>query len=204
MLVGEWGYPTLKPTDTSISDQLDYMDYYMHTAHLFDSLGVGTIKAWFSGNRVMQDFLPGGPSTWAIFSDSTGIGTVERKYITDIIARPYPQAIAGDIQTFDYDFSTRILKVSLLTASNKGASKFFIGANRHYPDGFTVRIGEELLLVHNPIKNAGLEMLKNTGEWEMSNFIWDEIRQQLVILKWPNDKQELTLSIEPGITRKSL
>ncbi|MFC5624806.1 cellulase family glycosylhydrolase [Algoriphagus winogradskyi] len=204
MLVGEWGYPTLKTTDTSISDQLDYMDYYMHTVHLFDSLGVGTIKAWFSGNRVMQDFLPGGPSTWAIFSDSTGVGTVERKYITDIIARPYPQAIAGDIHTFNYDFSTRILKVSLATASNKGASKIFVGANRHYPDGFTIRIGGELLLIHNPIKNAGLEMLKNTGGWEMGNFIWDEKSQQLVILKWPSDKQELTLSIEPGITRKSL
>ncbi|WP_339753359.1 cellulase family glycosylhydrolase [Algoriphagus aquimarinus] len=204
MLVGEWGYPTLKTTDTSISDQLDYMDYYIHTAHLFDSLGVGTIKAWFSGNRVMQNFLPGGPSTWAIFSDSTGIGTVERKYITDIIARPYPQAIAGNIHTFNYDFSTRILKVSLLTDSNKGTSKFFIGANRHYPDGFTVHIGDELLLIYNPIKKAGLELLKNTGEWEMDNFIWDEIRQQLVILKWPNDQQELTLSIEPGITGKSM
>lgn len=201
MLVGEWGFPTFLTTDFSAEDQRRYMDFYIHTVNIFDSLGVGTIKAWFSGNRKMQDFLSGGPSTWAIFSDSVGIGTVERKYITDIIARPYPQAIAGDIQTFKFDFATRVLKVALTSDNNKGISQIFIGANRHYPDGFTVRVGNDLVLVHNPLKNAGLEVVKNTDNVQVSDFIWDETRQQLIIQQWPENQANLILKIEPGITR---
>ena len=201
MLVGEWGFPTFLTTDTSDEAQREYMDFYIHTVNLFDSLGVGTIKAWFSGNRVMQDFLPAGPSTWAIFSDSVGVGTVERKYITDIIARPYPQEIAGEIHSFHFDFATRILDVNLSTDNSKGSSQFFIGANRHYPDGVTVRLGNKLVLTHNPIKQVGLEVVKNTGNWDVRNFTWDEIRQQLIISQWPEDQVDLSLRIEPGIRK---
>lgn len=199
MLVGEWGYPTLMTTDTSAADQRDYMDYYIHTVNVFDSLGVGTIKAWFSGNRVMQNFLPGGPSTWAIFSDSVGVGTVERKYITDIIARPFPQAIAGDIRSFGFDFATRTLEVSITSDNSKGASRIFIGANRHYPDGFSIKMDNEFILVHNPIYNRGIEVAKNDKGWDVTNFIWDEVKQQLVVLEWPKDQTEFELIIQPGV-----
>ena len=201
MLVGEWGFPTFVTTDYSVEEQLNYMKFYMHTVGIFDSLGVGTIKAWFSGNRVMQDFLPGGPSTWAIFRDSVGLGTVERKYITDIIARPYPQTVAGDIQSFKFDFATRVLKVKLFSDNSKGSSSIFIGANRHYPDGFTIKIGDAFVLAHNPLAKVGLEIRKNTNGYSANDFIWDEVRQRLVILTWPEDHGNLTLEILPGIVR---
>ncbi|MFY0606439.1 MAG: hypothetical protein JXR10_06985 [Cyclobacteriaceae bacterium] len=175
------------------------MDFYIHTANIFDSLGVGTIKAWFSGNRAMQDFLPGGPSTWAIFSDSVGIGNVERKYITDIIARPYPQTIAGDIEQFKYDFATRVLSINIVSNNSLGSSQIFIGANRHYPDGFTIYCGEEMILTQNPLNNKGLEAVQNSS---ISDFIWDETKQQLVILKWPHDRAQFLLKVVPGIRRK--
>ena len=90
ILIGEWGFPTYESADTSVEEQLEYIAMYIKTAEVFDAMGVGSIKAWFLGNRTMQDFLPGGRSTWAIFSDEVAAGTVERKYITDVIARPYP------------------------------------------------------------------------------------------------------------------
>ncbi|GGZ25327.1 hypothetical protein GCM10007049_17290 [Echinicola pacifica] len=201
IMVGEWGFPTFQTTDSSAAEQRDFMDFYIHTVHLFDSLGVGSIKAWFSGNRKMQNFLPGGPSTWAIFSDPNGIGTVERKYITDIIARPFPQAIAGDLQSFKFDFATRTLTVNLHSDNKKGVSRLFVGANRHYPDGFSVHIGEEIILVYNPIHNAGLEVQKNESSSDASDYIWDEVRQQLLILQWPKDNTDLQLRIEPGVSR---
>lgn len=199
MLIGEWGFPTFLTTDYSTTDQLKYIDFYQYTASLFDSLGVGSIKAWFSGNRKMQNFLPGGPSTWAIFSDSVAVGTVERKYITDIIARPYPQTIAGDIHSFKYDFATRKLRIKLISDNKKGSSTVFIGANRHYPDGFTVRIGKNLILAHNPLKNTGLEIYMNNGNTDISNFIWNEVRQQLIILEWPQDETEIEVQVMPGL-----
>lgn len=201
VFIGEWGFPTYATTDSTlvgVHGQLNYMDFYIRTAELFDSLGYNTIKAWFSGNPMMQNFLPGGRSTWAIFNDKRPVGTVERKYITDIIARPYPQAVAGNLKSFKYNFATRSLDVFIETDNGKGSSQLFIGANRHYPDGFTVVLNDRKVLGYNPLKNVGLEVYKSEKGIEPSHFIWDTHKQQLHILKWPVDNSELHLRIIPG------
>lgn len=202
VFIGEWGVPTYATTDSLIQGelgQLNYMDLYIRTAQLFDSLGFNTIKAWFSGNPKMQNFLPHGRSTWAIFSDKNAVGNVERKYITDVIARPFPQTIAGDLNSFKYDFATRSLDVFVTSDNSKGASQVFIGANRHYPDGFTIIIDSSLVLHYDPIKNAGLEVSKQDGIGSSTDFTWDEQKQQLHILKWPKDKVDVHLRVIPGI-----
>ena len=202
ILIGEWGFPTFAKTDTLINGklgQLKYRELYIKTAEIFDKMGVGSIKAWFLGNRSMQNFLPGGPSTWAIFNDKKDAGTVERKYITDVIARPFPQTIAGDIQSFMFHFATRTLDVKIKPENSKGASKIFIGANRHYPDGFSVLINKDLVLFYNPLKNVGLETYKCPKNVDPSNYIWDSKSQKLIILKWPDTKENLNIKIVPGL-----
>jgi hypothetical protein len=202
IFIGEWGFPTFDITDSTMTGklgQLNYMDFYIRTAELFDSLGFNTIKAWFSGNPHKQNFMAGGPSTWAIFNNKHAVGTVERKYITDIIARPYPQAIAGDILSFKYDFATRSLDIHIKPDNSKGASTIFIGANRHYPDGFSVVINDSFVLCHNPLKTVGLEVIKSTETSNPADFIWDENKQQLIIQKWPEDRADLHIRIIPGI-----
>lgn len=205
IFIGEWGFPTYAKTDTLISGkvgQLKYTELYMKTAEVFDQMGVGSIKAWFSGNPSMQNFMPEGPSTWAIFSDKNAIGTVERKYITDIIARPYPQTIAGDILKFKFDFASRSLIVNLKTDNKKGTSTIFIGANRHYPDGFSIICEDETILALDPIKKDGLQFVKNGKNLQLTNFVWDEMRQQLTIKKWPVDQKNIVVKIKPGIFKK--
>ncbi|WP_300022371.1 cellulase family glycosylhydrolase [uncultured Maribacter sp.] len=202
ILIGEWGFPTFAITDTLVSGklgQLEYRELYIKTAEVFDRMGVGSIKAWFLGNRSMQNFLPGGPSTWAIFSDKKAAGTVERKYITDIIARPYPQTIAGDIKSFLFNHATRTLDVTIKPDSKKGSSEIFIGANRHYPDGFSILIDDDFVMYHDPIKNKGLEVYKCPKSMQPKNFIWNSFTQKLTILKWPDNKTELQIQIVPGI-----
>lgn len=202
IVIGEWGFPTFASTDTLIEGklgQLKYRELYIRTSEVFDRMGVGSIKAWFLGNRSMQNFLPGGPSTWAIFSDSTDAGTVERKYITDVIARPFPQAIAGDIQSFLFNHATRTLEVKVKTDNSKGASRLFIGANRHYPDGFSILINSDIVMFYNPLKNVGLETYKSPDYFNPSDFIWDAHTQKLLILKWPKDREILNIKIVPGL-----
>lgn len=200
--IGEWGFPTFAATDTLIDGelgQLRYRELYIRTAEVFDRMGVGSIKAWFLGNRSMQNFLPGGPSTWAIFSDEKAAGTVERKYITDIIARPFPQTIAGDIENFMFHFATRTLDLNIRPDNSKGASTIFVGANRHYPDGFSMLIDNDFVLYHDPLKNIGLEVYKIPANVAPTDFIWDEKTQKLTILKWPKDRNPLHIQIVPGI-----
>ena len=202
ILIGEWGFPTFATTDTIIEGnlgQLKYRELYIRTAEVFDKMGVGSIKAWFLGNRTMQHFLSGGPSTWSIFSDSTDAGTVERKYITDVISRPFPQTIAGDIQSFLFNHATRSLDVKIKPDNSKGASKIFIGANRHYPDGFSVLIGEESVLCYNPLKNVGLEVYKLSTGMDPTDFIWDSNTQKLIVLKWPKTEGIVNIKVVPGL-----
>ncbi|MGB5418370.1 cellulase family glycosylhydrolase [Algibacter sp.] len=202
ILIGEWGFPTFAKTDTIISGklgQLEYRELYIKTAEVFDRMGVGSIKAWFLGNRTMQNFLSGGPSTWSIFSDKTDAGTVERKYITDVISRPFPQTIAGDIQSFMFNFATRTLNLNIISDNSKGASTLFIGANRHYPDGFSILIGDNIVMYHNPLKKVRLETYKAPKDFNSSDFIWDAYTQKLTILKWPKDKSNLNIKIVPGL-----
>ena len=204
VFIGEWGFPTFDTTDSTMTGrlgQLNYMDFYIRTAELIDSMGYGTIKAWFSGNRTKQDFLSGGISTWAIYSDYEAVGTVERKYIIDIIARPYPQTIAGDLLSFRYDFATRALDVYLKSDNSKGASRIFIGADRHYPDGFSVVCNDDFVLCKNPLKTTGLEVFKSNSSSNPADFIWDSSKQQLVILEWPEDQEVIHLRIIPGINK---
>ncbi len=198
ILVGEWGFPTFVTTDNSVKEQLDYIEFYIRTAEVFDEMGIGAIKAWFLGNRSYQDFLPGGESTWAIFQDKQAAGTVERKYITDIIARPYPQLIAGDINSFKFHFATRTLNLDITTDNSKGASRIFVGADRHFPDGFSIYVGSDLILTKSPL-SAGLRVHWSEANTDPGAFIWDESKQQLVVLAWPKDKADVNVQIKPGI-----
>lgn len=202
IFIGEWGFPTFRyGTDDSVFGeigQLEYMKFYIHTAQEMDRLGIGAIKAWFLGSNPYQNFLPDGESTWAIFTDDELIGDAERKYITDIIARPYPQSIAGDIHSFFYDFATRTLTAEITTDNTLGSSRIFVGANRHYPDGFTLSIGDDLILCLDPIQGDRLDVVKSHPNSSASSIIWDSTRQQLIIERWPDDNIDVEIKLEPG------
>ncbi|MDQ8183167.1 cellulase family glycosylhydrolase [Pelagicoccus sp. SDUM812005] len=199
ILIGEWGFPTYRSADGSVSEQLEYISHYTRTAEIFDQMGVGSIKAWFLGTRKYNNFLPGGESTWAIFVDEQAAGTVERKYITDIICRPYPQSIAGDLMSFMYHHATRTLEVAVKADNSKGASRIFVAADRHYPDGFTVSCGDDLVLTMSPLDNGRLRVVKSPQDSSPSDFVWNVATQQLVVLQWPLDGEEIALTISPGI-----
>ncbi|TNF40145.1 MAG: hypothetical protein EP310_09425 [Bacteroidetes bacterium] len=61
-------------------------------------------------------------------------------------------------------------------------------------------INDSLVLCLNPLKTVGLEVVKNENSGNPADFVWDEIKQQLLILKWPEDKTDLHVRIVPGIT----
>ncbi|MFR9496274.1 MAG: cellulase family glycosylhydrolase [Rikenellaceae bacterium] len=196
MFVGEWGFPTYNSTDRQLNKQFDYIELYLATANEFDRLGCGSIKAWFTGSRRV---LPDDKFTWSMFQDQKAVGSYERKYIMDIIARPYPQVIAGDIYQFNFDYAKRLFSMELMPDNKKGASSIYVSADRFYPDGFTIEFGSDIILSYDPMKNVGLEVKKNEAHFDVSNFIWDSAKQRFVILMWPCDGSMTHIKIYPGI-----
>ena len=93
--------------------------------------------------------------------------------------------------------------VSLRTDNGKGTSQIFLGADRHYPDGFTVQLDDELALFMNPLAPKGLEVLKSGPTGNPNDFIWNEARQQLLILQWPMNGVEMVFKVTPGMTLDS-
>jgi endoglycosylceramidase len=207
LFIGEWGPATYDAVDSSISEQHNFIDFYIETVHIFDSIGLGSVKPWFTGTRSTgskpdwegwdKEWWKA-PYIWSIFKDNQGVGSIERKYIIDILARPYPQCIAGEILEYSVNFPTRSLNMVIHSDNSKGSSKIFIPADRLYPDGFTVTIGE-LVLIYNPLKNVGLEVINPGTGNPPSEIIWDPFRNQLVVLKWPVDKETFKVTVQPGI-----
>lgn len=197
IFMGEWGNATYNHTDSTLQAQFKYKDFYIETVKVFDSLKVGSIKAWFKGTREIKTNSIGS-YTWSLFKDESDSGSIERKYIMDIISRPYPQCVAGEILKYKVDFPTRTMSAIVVGNNKKGASKLFIPADRWYPDGFTVTIGKTVVK-YNPLKNIGLEVVQHGMGETASDLIWDSNKQQLVILRWPEEGRELKILIQPGL-----
>lgn len=200
LLLGEWGPATDIAADTVPARQARYTKVYEATANALDQRGVGAIKAWFCGTRApLRSKMRTEPFTWAIFSDKSSTGQVERKFITNTLARPRPLTVAGHLERFDYDFTSRTLDICLQPDAKLGSTEIFVSADRFYPDGFRVEIGTGLTLALLP-GATGLSPLKfaDAINREQALFVhWDADSLHLIIRKWILSAPRLTVKISP-------
>jgi len=200
LLLGEWGPATDIAVDTDPQKQERYTKVYQATANALDQRGIGGIKAWFCGTRApLKSKKRPKPFTWAIFSDTDPVGQIERKYITDALARPRPLAVAGHLERHGFDFATRTLEVSLKPDTKPGSTEIFVSADRYYPGGFRVEVGAGLALALKP-GAAELSLLNSADETnrEQATLVhWDTDSQHLVIKKWIVKSPSLTVTISP-------
>ena len=200
LLLGEWGPATDIAADTDPAKQTRYTKVYQATANALDQRGIGGIKAWFCGARApLKTKKRSNPFTWAIFSDTNAVGHVERKFITDALARPRPLAVAGHLERHGFDFATRTLEVSLQPDAQRGSTEIFVPAERFYPEGFRVEVGSGLTLALKP-GAAELSLLNSADETnrEQATLVqWDTDSQHLVIKKWIVKSLSLTVKISP-------
>ena len=200
LLLGEWGPATDIAADTDPKKQARYTNVYQATANALDQRGVGGIKAWFCGTRApLKTKKRPNPYTWAIFSDTDPVGQIERKHITDSLARPRPLAVAGHLERHGFDFATRTLEVSLQPDPKLGGTEIFVPAERFYPDGFRVEVGPGLTLALNPgvAKLSTLNSADETNRGQADLVQWDAGSQHLVIRKWIVKSPSLAVKISP-------
>jgi len=200
LLIGEWGPATPLAADASPERQARYTKVYQATANALDQRGIGAIKAWFCGTRTpLTSKAQPDPFTWAIFSDTDAVGHVERKYITDALARPRPLAVAGRLERYGYDFAARTLEVSLKPDAELGGTVLFVPMDRFYPDGFRVEVGLSLVLALKPgdAQLRTLEFADDTSREQARLVHWDADSQHIVIKKWIVAAPALTVKIAP-------
>jgi hypothetical protein len=200
LVLGEWGPATDIAADTDPVKQTRYTQIYEATANALDRRGIGAIKAWFCGTRkpLTAKKRPA-PFTWAIFSDPEPVGRVERKYITDAVARPRPLAVAGRLERYGYDFLTRTLELSLQPDATLGRTEIFVPVDRFYPDGIRVEVGAGVVLAMGPGETQWRPITR-AGERhrdQARQVHWEPDTQRLVVDQWIDAAEQQTLRITP-------
>jgi endoglycosylceramidase len=198
LMMGEWGRQTYKGMDDDLVKQADYRRLYAEVAAVFDGHGMGMVKAWFTGTRGWNGKKRN--YTWSVFRDTAAVGTVERKYIMDLIARPAPLVVAGRIRHFGFEPATRTFQMTFTADRKQAASEIFVGENRHYPDGFTVVFNDTLQLAHDPLEPEAWCVLQAPAHTDTSAFRFDARTQRLRVTCWPGVQEKCTLTIIPGTT----
>jgi endoglycosylceramidase len=200
LLLGEWGPSVALTVDSNPQKQDFYTQVYQSTAGALDNRGIGGIKAWFCGSRSpLENKKSKTKYTWAIFSDPSPVGRVERKYLVDPLARPRPLAVAGRLEDYGFHFAKRTLSMTLKPDAALGATEVFVSADRFYPNGFQVEIGQGLVMALKPDRRT-LHLRASAGERDLRQadwLRWDEEKQRLVIEKWVEPPSRLALKISP-------
>jgi hypothetical protein len=200
LLLAEWGPSVALTVDSDAEKQEIYTRAYQATAADLDRRGIGGIKAWFCGSRSpLENKKSKTKYTWAIFSDSSPVGRIERKYLVDPLARPRPLVVAGRLDDYGFNFATRTLEMILKPDATLGGTEIFVSADRYYPDGFRVEIGDGLVMTLKP-GTKQLSIVKSAGEsdhLQPQSIRWDDKKLHLIIDKWVETTPQLAIKILP-------
>jgi len=117
LFVGEWG------TDPRTPAGLQYLSDAMQA---FD-------EARASWTFWVYEEVP--PAVWGLWDTTPDLATrTLRTAPADTLARPFPQAVDGEIQAIHYEPTTRVLSVTI-TPGHRGLHHRFSAPRRTYPDG---------------------------------------------------------------------
>lgn len=198
LLLAEWGPSVALTVDADRKKQAFYTQVYQETARDLDHRGIGGIKAWFCGSRSpLENKKSKTKYTWAIFSDTLPVGQIERKYLVDPLARPRPLAVAGRLDDYKFDFASRTLEIRVKPDAKLGGTEIFVSADRFYPEGFRLEIGEGLIMEWKP-SHSKLQVVSSANETDRLQaqaVRWDSDKLRLIIGKWEQPTSQLTLKI---------
>ncbi|MCL4401921.1 MAG: cellulase family glycosylhydrolase [Acidobacteria bacterium] len=193
LMIAEHGDATAPDMDRNLERQQAYVRNFVETVTLFDRHALGGVKPWFCGTRVITK----SGATWAAFKGKSHAGGAERKYVLDVVARPKPHVVAGQVGRYEFNFASREFQLVLTPDAGKGASEIYVPVDRHYPDGFHLVYSRGLTLALRPGETA-LKVLQNPGGLDAAAWSWNPANQTLTVRRWDAGSGEATLRILPG------
>jgi endoglycosylceramidase len=145
LMIGEFGDPWSPDDDENAAKIEQYRQLEIVAAKLFDREGLGYSRPWFSNEVPGLPHGQGGWATWGLIKGRGDLHAPLRAFITNILARPYPEAVAGSSSNFAFDFPTAKFTASY-RAQGDGVSEFMVPA-ANYPKGFEVTLSSGARLV---------------------------------------------------------
>ncbi|YCM45553.1 cellulase family glycosylhydrolase [Verrucomicrobiaceae bacterium 227] len=200
LILGEWGPATDLAADADPVKQARYTRVYEATANALDRRGIGAIKAWFCGTRVpLKTKNRREPFTWAIFSDHSPAGKVERRFVTDALSRPRPLTVSGHLRSYGFDFETHVLE--LVVEPGAGPTRIFVPKDRYYSGGFHLSLGTDpkivLTLREGEESWSGTESLSPVHQAQVDAIDWEAGSQQVIIEAWKIKTARITIKVSP-------
>jgi hypothetical protein len=198
LLIGEYGMPWFAENDGDAALEGQFAAQEKLARDLMDASGIGFTRPWYADDRAAYFWAEQGILlNWALFRGESGLGGPERRFITDVVVRPYPQAVAGTAGGFSYDQATRRLVLTYTPAAARGRTDVHVPRLRHYAAGFLVRYTGGLVLAYDASAPSGLRVVENPGGLNAGAFAWDEARQVLTVREWLTG-QPVTLEVLPN------
>jgi hypothetical protein len=204
LVIGEYGMPWFTASDGDPAAEGPFAAQERLASDLIDAARLSAVRPWFADDRA-EHFLfhLGAPLNWSLFRGEAGTAGPERAFITDVVARPYPQALAGIGSAFAYDHAARRFTLTYTPVAAQGRTDVYVPRARHYAaTGLRARysgpgLNGGILLAYDASEPSGLRVVENPGGLNAGAFAWDEARQVLAIREWLTG-QPVTLELFPG------
>lgn len=189
LIIGEFGEFWNASNDGNPEKKVLFQKTERNQIELFDQALVGFSRPWFANDRAV------GLGHAVIKGRTKELTGEERIFITDVVARPYPQRTAGRLDSFRFDVGTKQFSL-VYEPDTLGATELFIPRERHYKDGFTVKHSSGIILVFDPSLSS-LKVTDNPGNVDTERFVWDENDSTLRIDEWLKE-ESITVEIMPS------
>jgi len=165
LFIGEFGLPWKDRDDGNTAKENSYQGTQIKTLELFDSSAVGFSRPWFSDDNAKVQFIN---LNWAVIKGTSGLDGKERTFIIDVISRPYPMRVAGQLSSFSFDINTKTFLMDYTPSD--GVTTIYIPQSRHYGSGMTIMYND----LEFKIVDSTIEIIDNPKNADIKQFEYND------------------------------
>jgi endoglycosylceramidase len=190
LVVGEYGNPWEPAHDGDRGFEQRFQQIEEATAALFDRAQVSSSRPWFLNEL---DGMKAGDRwfTWGVVVGKNDLNGGLRRFITDVVARPYPRRIAGDLDEFSFDFNSHVFNLRYHPNKAAGLSEVAV-SDANFPNGFVAGSGGGATLT--------VPAAPGTKSLQGGPFSFDPTRRVLLIAppEGTGGSQTVVITIKPA------
>ncbi len=184
LLIGEYGMPWPTSRDGDAFWEALAQRFEQAANDVLDRYGLSASRPHYADDRAGGITVDGSFLTWALIRGTSGLSGPERAFLTDVIARPYPARLAGNLETFGFNRVYHQFTLKYVPIARQGATEVIIPRARVFPNGFTITHSAGITLALDTTQPSGLRVVSNTGRINANAFSWNESSQTLTVQEW--------------------